>query len=914
MRQVMRVAAMLVVCGWIEQGGAAMADSNAISGSAATERFDPWHNPKIRAWQDYPFFKKPEPTIHRTLWQDYPDIPEWGQRGRLVYKSDVFADTPAAFESTVARLKAEGVSLIHYGIIKHVTPDMVATFDKVGMPLIIRLDGQYFWGRNYNEMMSVLRPGGWDSFHNTVPNNDWYRKFPPSLAATRVMRDGQPVIEYYGSLWVQRRDLAYMHPVSIQMRDAFLRECILGEQMFDRPIDLAVGGHVSGVWWDNPGNPAVSYDTYSCDIVAKEFEKRFGAKYRALFEQEYTNRLAHLPADKRQKEETPERREAQWHAQFALWFADPPTLWMKYHDHDIQRWWEDLWANAYAGYYAWQYQYLQETLAPKLGRKHLFVGGNSKLCWTSSSWDYYLFSWPTCDLLGPNETTVVYTDKTAPGYKLALAASNGKPAGLWNSGNDVAQSEALACLGVVNNTRDGLRKFHVLNMELYHNAKPGARVAVLYHLADSLHHNEIANLCRVTDQIWRAGVPLEIITERHLHPDVLSLFDVVVVPGFQFSAAEVAALKDYLTGGGRLFLIGDNEDEQGRRLAAVLGGLAPWRDGDATVGKGRLKNVSAQLVTQAQMTAALADLDGMVCRMTQPEGANILINILTQPDRKLTGIHLVNFTGQAVSGLTVRLPPTAATATLAWISPYGGARAVTPANGLVSVPPLDAYGILVACPNTAARDALVTKNQIADFTPTSNSLAMVKHQGDIPDKQTRMEDLKPGQNLCYFRQFSKAGFRRIDADVIADGQGRVGQPLAITLKIHAVGVWDPASTFMDKIAFVMVREATGERETVPVDMETVKGKAGGESVREKDFAVPAGTFISRHSVVSWKPARTGRFQMYLAYRYVSEPDEGKPDMRADQKSYPLTDYFFSRPLLKIVYEDKLPGLSVVVTE
>jgi len=853
-----------------------------------------WHNPKIRPWQDYPFFPKPENTLHKELWEDFKDIPVWGQRGHLVYCSGgsfgkafgKFAENKEDFDKG----KQAGVSLVHVGPIKkrYLTREIVDYLHEIGLPLVLRLDGQYFWGRNYNELMSSLRFGGWDTYHNTVPNNDWYRKFPPSLAATRVLRDGQPIIEYYGSKWVQRRDLSYMHPVSIQMRDGFLRECVLGEQVFDRPLDLEAGGKVSGVWWDNPGNVGVSYDPYSLDYIAREFEKKFGDRYSD-------------PKDK-------------------LWYCDPPSLWMRHRDPEIQRWWESVWADAYAGYYAWQYRFIQEELAPKLGKKHIFVGGNSKLCWSSSSWDYYLFSWPTYDLLGPNETTVVYSDKHAPGFKLALAASNGKPAGLWTQQNQVAQAEALACLGIANNLPGVLRTFQATNFDLYHNAKPGGRVAVLYHLEDGLHHNEIANICRVTDQIWRSGVPLEIITERHLSQRILEAFDLVVVPGFRLTGRNLEGLRGYLTKGGRLLLIGDNTAEDGKQLARALGGEAPLPDGGVAVGEGHLQNFGSQLITQAQMAQALKDLNGAAFQMTAPEQSNVLLNILTQPKKKLLNIltqpkkkllsvHLVNFTGKPVRNAKARLPADLKAQHVAFISPYGANGPLSVSDRTVTIPVLDIYGVIVVCPSARTRDKIISRNQALGGQPTEGGLPTIGIRGNMPGRETKLSDLKPGQKVCHLRQFSKAGFRRVDADIITHGTGKVGQPQDLALKIHAVGVWAPNLVHLDKVSFVMARN-DGYRESVPVPMAPLKTEEAAD-VREKDFAMPTATFVRRESTVSWTPKEPGLYQAYLSYRYVSEIYEGKPDTRAGGH-YKMHDYFWSRPLPKIVYEDKLPCLTVEV--
>ena len=164
--------------------------------------------------------------------------------------------------------------------------------------------------------------------------------------------------------------------------------------------------------------------------------------------------------------------------------------------------------------------------------------------------------------------------------------------------------------------------------------------------------------------------------------------------------------------------------------------------------------------------------------------------------------------------------------------------------------------------------------------------------------------------MCHLRQFSKAGFRRVDADIVTGGEAKVGQPHPIALKIHALGVWAPKYVHFDKVGFVMVREGDGHREQVAVEMAPVAGSEA-EPVREKDFAMPTATFVRRVSNVAWTPKEPGTYQLYLSYRYLSEVFEGKPDTRGGGR-YKMDNYFWSRPLLKIVYEDKLPCLTVDV--
>jgi len=875
----------------------------------ATRPLPVWTSPGISGWQDYPFCRKPSWTLHQELWQDFNDLPLWGQRGRIVYIS------PSRTElHDIQALKDSGAGIIHIGAIKRITPDLTGRLKELDLPLVIRLEGQFFFGRDYTQLMARLRPGGWVSGHVYNANMRWYEKYAPSLAATKILRDGQPIIEYQGSPLAQRRDLSYMHPASIQMRQAYLRETLLGEQVFDRPVDLACGREVAGVFWDNPGNAAVSYDPYSVRYVAREFEKTFDRRLRQRFNEWYDEQWQTSPRFQK-KHASPDNKDRLFQGRYEMWYGDPPTLWMLEKDRSIQRWWEKTWADAYAGYYAWQYKYLQREIAPRLKKRHVFVGGNFKFIWSNASWDYYLFAWPTLDLLGPCEGRPVYTNKYAPGFKLALAASNGKPAGLFKlRPGRIQAAEALACLGVVTNEPPGVRRFHVTNMDLYHNARPGARTALLYHLEDGLHHSEIAAISRLCGLIWRAGRALEIITERHLSQRVLRGFDLVILPGFQFTRRDINGLKDYLWQGGRLLLIGDNTDEKGRYLAASLAGLAPWTNGQKPMGQGRLLNIAAQLITPQQMDQALEKL-GLLngCQIVQPARADILLNILKQPEQGLTGIHLVNYTGQPVENLKLRLSDDLHASFLAWISPSGGEQVLKAENGQVIVPSLDIYGVLVACPDPRTQAAVIERNRACRFKAAGRPPAAVKLQGSILQDEKRLETLRPGEKLCHLRSFSKAGYRRVDADLVTRGKARVGRAQKISLDFHKIGIWSSKLVHMDKIALVMVHIQTGERETVPVEMGKRKG-AGSSRAEGKsdDLYLPLPTPVLRRSYVYWTPQRPGRYQLYLSYRYAHEAFDGRPDTRGKTRRYQLDDYFFSRPFLKIVYEDKLPGLVVDV--
>ena len=510
-------------------------------------------------------FTGAETVYYSELWTEDRDLPEWAQRGAIVYRT---APPLKADGSDMPAIGPPGI--FHVGPIKAITTSTATAVRDRGAHTIIRLEGQFFFGDRDMLKTAVRRPGGWESWHIYEPNIGWYEKFPAALAGTRVLRDGQLIREYYGDPLVQRRDLSYLHPVGRQIRKAYLREVLLGRPIFDRPMDLICGRMAEGVWYDNPGNAAPSYDPYSLGLVAEEFKNKFEPRLRDNFRKFAREKLKTDPKFRRQYS-TPTELEALYQAQIALWYDDPPSLWERLMDPEMQEWWEKFWAEAYVDYYAWQYDFLQRIIGPEYGRTHLVTGGNFKILSSKAAWDFYLFSRPTLDILGPCEDKPVYSNKYAPGFKLALAASNGKPGGVYAAKPETAHAaEALACLGVLANPPDDLEAFHALNMDIYRRARPGAPLALFYHLEDGLHQNRIATIFQLADQLWGLGLPFEIITERHLSPEVLDRFHTVILPGFRLKDEDIRRLSLFLQKGGNLIDIGRNSDESGGLLAERL--------------------------------------------------------------------------------------------------------------------------------------------------------------------------------------------------------------------------------------------------------------------------------------------------------------------------------------------------------
>ena len=775
------------------------------------------------------------------------------------------------------------------------------------------------------------------------------------------------LVEYPGGI-SQRRDPAFMHPATIQMRDAALREFLLGETVFREHPGF---GPSDGIYWDNPGGgDFASYDPYSTGVFEKEFKRRFGDRYvgmlREWFDAYYDQRMK--SAGFKERYGSPERRRDLFDAYrraLELWYLDPLRFHILHHDRDVLDWWTELWADAMCGYYAWQYKFLQEEVAPKLDRKHFYVAINAKF---RDPCQLYRFAWPTGDILGPCEMGYAYSDKIAPGYKLALAASNGKPGSKLVTRSTLELAESLACCGVpviYREEHDAYRVWLTTNLDLYRNARPGGRIAVLYHLVDGLRHNEMHTIWTVCDHVWRTGAPLEIITERHLSLDVLRQFEAVIVPGFTLKARDVQGLKDYAARGGFVLLIGDNLSADGTYLATGLAGIDARAHGTAAVGEGKVKNMPEQVATAEQVEAGLSKLGACRegARILAPAGENLMLNVLTQPEKGLTGLHLVNYTGKVRRGVRVRLPDDLAGKALAFVSPHGGSGPLEAEDGVVTVDVLDVYGVLVACDSAEVRDEIVARNRREEFVPSPDGSPPAGVMPETVENRIEPGDLKTDERLCRLRQSTPIGIRRIDADIVAPAAGRVGEALPLRMLIHSAG-WSSLAeqrNYIDRFAFVMVDKNTGRRERVDIPMpplteeeeaaearrkaeierlskrivsirrdpdkaaETARLRERRKELRYDTPIIPAATPIRRHSSVAWTPSRPGRYQAYLSFRYVDSIFHGRPGLqegRIGRREHPVLlgdklrwdDYMYCRPYLKPVWEEKLPCLIVEVTE
>ena len=105
-----------------------------------------WNNPSVRPWREYPFVEKPEWTLHDRLWRDFDNLPSWARRGGAVYAYNSFVRRMSG-----EQLKAAGYNFVH---IHSADIERIRDIRDAGLPFILRIDGQFFYGRRYMDNLA----------------------------------------------------------------------------------------------------------------------------------------------------------------------------------------------------------------------------------------------------------------------------------------------------------------------------------------------------------------------------------------------------------------------------------------------------------------------------------------------------------------------------------------------------------------------------------------------------------------------------------------------------------------------------------------------------------------------------------------------------------------------------------------
>ena len=154
---------------------------------------------------------------------------------------------------------------------------------------------------------------------------------------------------------------------------------------------------------------------------------------------------------------------------------------------------------------------------------------------------------------------------------------------------------------------------------------------------------------------------------------------------------------------------------------------------------------------------------------------------------------------------------------------------------MVTMPRLDVYGVIVACRDEAAREALLKRNRKKLYQSSEGALPTGRGTGTAR-AQTEPADVKPDRRLCHVRQKTALPLRVLGADVVTKGAGQVGRRQAITLDIHHAGRGSLAEqrNYIDQFAFVLVNERTGARQRVPIKMSPPTAKERQAEARRKE--------------------------------------------------------------------------------
>ncbi len=817
------------------------------------------------------------PAAH-AHWLDDPRYPEWAQRGRIVY-----LDATRATEEHLAlveRFKAQGATPFIHAFTPHWPDDaaVVARLDKAGLPVDVRVEGSLFFEDDHIDRFAFIHgkflPGGWWFNHAWRTNYDWYRVFPESIAATTRKRNGEEKLGYAGHHVTVRREGSPIAPEhrSVRARQiAWLLAAVdplpnvpmrpyENQHAKDPKAPYPMLGHYSGLWYDNPGS-APSYDVASRIAWEKHFRDKFGAE-----------------------------------------IPDPAA----HPDPAVRREWARFWADAWADFYLWRKQ-LQDEILRKRGKPFCHTGGNFSFIAQPHGTAEFWFARRGCvDMFGPSE----YVPEWCRGrhhflIKAAMAATHGRPAGKFYP-NDMQIAESLALCGT-NTYRPEAAEFLAANTDLWANAQPGGRIALLFHVEQSLLESHMADYQGLVDQLTDLGFPYEVVTEDDLGADMARQFPLLLITQTDVAEDQVAKLAAYLAAGGRLLILGDCQIGGPRTydLNAPPRWTPPRTVAAALADKGQdhsLLEVRSPYPTPL-LDRAVTMLAGPGFRLEPPD-PDVLLNVLRQPKGDLTLVSLVNYSGGAKQNVAFRVPPEAERRHAGWISRDGGGGMLRVANERLTIPELR-YGCAVVLGKDAAAVERIVKRNAERFPlnplPPDFKWASATKYGGWHARQVPLDAVTEDQTLCRHRvgATDRGGYLFLDA--LAPKAAKVGEAAKVELRV--------IETRYDHIEYwqlILEDTATGERTALPIPLPADNPHGDGGKL--------AGTTLS----VSWTPKKPGTFQAFLAYRVTRLNHDGEPFLGPESVAAgysgntPANLFLKSQPLPKRPIEDRLRGLKLRV--
>jgi len=653
-------------------------------------------------------------------WEKRADeLPAWAQRGRIIFIRNE-GGIPKGEEATYAQWQP----VLHEHGARDVNSAAVAKCKELRVPLSLRTEGVMFFGDDrcvrkirQGSAIYAYREHTWYWAYN------WFLRDPAFRQAARVGADGKQVLAYAHNATTNRESGNVLSPMLLRMRKEISQavltprpdpastdnllypghpytdfdDCRFGRN--GKPYDIyPIWGHLSMIWYDNPSmNP--DYSPTSKEVWKKHFKDKFGLE------------------------------------------VDDPA---RHPNELVRREWAKFWAAAYGRYYDEYYRYHQEhirrtaaaeTCRGLKGRPHCIVGMNaSAVSGQSGAALLYLFAYhkPTDypGMLVEYWTTQSH-GKHAPLFKVSMSAMRGRPTGAAGSANTV-DAEALAVnAAIVGGAGPRWRayvQFAFDNRALLTNALQGNTVGVLYNVRSGLVTAALVRQYDLHEQLDRLGVPFDVLVEDDLsdrNADWLAGYGVVLVPGGEFSAQEIAGLKRYVEGGGHLVLLGDAGVEQDQYATVGPAAAGAYKlpfvpldkafgrdvhaDAQAAVGKGALTVRTGNSVPDEDLLAVLRPRLERCWRVPDPRGGRLTANVLRQParhDARIIG--LVNYTGQVQKNIRIALPKGLEAPAAAVVSPDGYASGLKPDGGTITVPELYNYSAVVLGPLDVVAEAVQT--------------------------------------------------------------------------------------------------------------------------------------------------------------------------------------------------------------
>ncbi|HPD17113.1 MAG TPA: hypothetical protein PLE19_19390 [Planctomycetota bacterium] len=818
------------------------------------------------------------PHLVQGHWLDDPRYPDWAQRGRILYLDGTRATEEHL--ALVERYKAQGATPFIHAFTPHWPDDaaVVERLDKAGIPVDVRVEGSLFFEDDHIDRFAFIHgrflPGGWWYNHAWRTNYDWWRLFPESIAATTRRRNGDEKLGYAGHRVTVRREGSPLAPEhrSVRARQiAWLLAAIdplpsVPMRPYENPhakdpkAPYPMLGHYAGLWYDNPGS-APSYDVASRAAWEKHFREKFGVE-----------------------------------------IADPAA----HPDPNVRREWARFWADAWADFYLWRKAYQNELLA-KRGKPFCHTAGNFSFIAQPHGTAEFWFAKRGCvDIFGPSE----YVPEWCRGrfhflIKAAMAASHGRPAGKFYP-NDLQIAESLAVCGT-NTYRPEQAEFLAANLDLWANAQPGGRIALLFHVEQSLLESHLADYQALVDQITDLGFAYEVVTEDDLGAELVKQFPLLIMSQTDLAEDELAKVGRYLDAGGQLLLLGDCLIEGPRHYH--LNAPPPWAPrrtvAAALADKGRGHSVLAvQSPYPTELLGRAIEMFVTPCFRLDPPDPHVLLNILQQPRGDLTLASLVNYSGGAKQNVVVHVPPKAESQHAGWISRDGGAGMLRVANERLAIPELRYGCTIVLGKDRAAIERIVTRNT-ERFPraplPPDFKWASATQYGGWHSRQIAPDAVPETHTLCRHRvgATDRGGYLFLDA--LGPKAAKVGEAVRIEFR-----VLETRYDYVEYWQLIFEDAATGERTVVPIALPADNPHGDG------------GKLAAATLSASWTPKKAGTYQAFLAYRVTRLHHDGEPFLEPENVpagysgNTPANLFLKSQPLLKRPCEDRLRGLAIQV--